>query len=304
MLVRGTRTRYVTFAASTRSQLALVATTVAALLAFAGNSLLCRRALATDSIDPASYTLIRLAAGALVLAAIVRVRDRVRSTGHDPGPMDRRAPFLLFGYAIAFSWAYVHLGAGTGALLLFGAVQCTMICADLHRGSRPGGGTWIGMAFALAGLVALVYPGLNAPEPGAALLMLLAGVAWGGYSLLGRGVADSLAATTRNFVRSLPWAALAFLLGVPFMHIGWDGVALAVVSGAIASGLGYVAWYAVVPALGATRAAIVQLAVPALAAAAGVVLLGEPLTLRVLASAGAILGGVALALASVPTRDG
>lgn len=280
------------------SGLRVAGLTLAALAAFAGNSLLCRAALADPLIDPASFTLVRLAAGAAMLLALMAWRGR-RARAADSG----RAWFsaaMLFAYAAGFSFAYVSLTAATGALILFGAVQLTMFGLGLWRGERPGGWQWTGTLIAAAGLAWLLSPGLTAPALGPALLMALAGAAWGIYSLLGRGSRDPVAGTTVNFVRSLPFALLLVLPMLGRLELGWAGVGYAVASGALTSALGYVLWYAVLPQLSRIRAATVQLAVPVLVAVAGVVLLGEAITPRLLLAGALTLGGIALTLRPVP----
>jgi drug/metabolite transporter (DMT)-like permease len=269
----------------------LVALTAAALVGFAANSLLCRAALGERSIDAATFTAIRLASGAVVLAVLARV-PLLR------GPGSWASSGALFAYAAAFSFAYLRLTTATGALVLFATVQATMIGWTVAHGVRPRPLEWLGLAVAAGGLVALTAPGLEAPDPLGAALMALAGVAWGAYSLRGRGAARPLAVTADNFVRSLPLAAVLLATALPFAgaHATASGVALAIASGAIASGIGYSLWYAALPHLGATRAAIVQLSVPLLAATGGVVALGEVVTLRLAGAAAAILGGVAIAL--------
>jgi drug/metabolite transporter (DMT)-like permease len=266
-----------------------------ALLAFAANSVLARLALRSGAIDAVSYTGIRLAAGALALALLVIAGGRrPASRGNWPGA------FWLALYALPFSLAYLALSTGTGALILFGAVQLTMIGTGIARGERPAGREWAGLAVAVVGLVLLVAPGVSAPPVWAAALMAIAGVAWGAYSLRGRGAADPLGETAGNFIRSVALAAPALLLAKGSLDVSREGALLAAASGAVASGCGYAVWYAVLPALAATRAAVAQLAVPAIAALAGILLLGEPPTLRLLLSGCAILGGVALAVASRP----
>jgi drug/metabolite transporter (DMT)-like permease len=280
--------------------------TLLALFAFAANSILCRLALATGSIDPATFTVVRLASGAVALSAIVALRHGHASILRSG---DFRSAFALFAYAILFAFAYVELPAGTGALLLFGAVQSTMIGAGMARGERVRPEHAAGIALALAGLVALVAPRLGAPSFGGALAMLGAGVAWGAYSLRGRGATDPLAATAGNFVRAMPLALVPVALAsaaiaaglVPAHaaldpHAGARGLALAAISGALASGMGYAIWYAALPSLTATRAGVVQLTVPVIAALGGVLFLGEVVTVRLLACTLAVLGGVALAL--------
>lgn len=270
--------------------------TAVAMLAFAANSLLCRLALQQAAIDPASFGSIRLAAGALTLALVVRLRGRPPAAL--PGRADWLAALMLFGYVAFFSFAYLSLPAGTGALILFGAVQLTMFGAGLYAGGeRFGPIGWAGFALAVGGLVYLVSPGLAAPPLFGAALMAAAGVAWGVYSLRGRGVADPLAATARNFTRAVPFALALSLVCLAGARVDARGVALAVASGAVTSGLGYVVWYAALARLTALRAATVQLSVPLLAAFGGVLFLSEAITPRLAVASVAILGGIALVLA-------
>lgn len=267
--------------------------TVLALLAFAGNSLLCRIALRDTAIDPASFTALRVASGAAMLAGIAWLRAP-RGTGPALTGSWLSAA-ALFAYAAGFSLAYVQLSAGTGALLLFGAVQLSMIGWGWWQGERLGRLQWAGLALALAGLVALLLPGLAAPPAGAATLMLAAGVAWGVYSLRGRRAGDPTQATAGNFCRAVPMALLMLAMSAAQgLRIDAAGATYAVASGAIASGLGYAVWYAVLPRLRAATAASAQLAVPALAAAGGALLLGEPLTWRLVGSSAVLLGGIAM----------
>lgn len=268
-----------------------LALTVLALLAFAGNSLLCRRALDGTDTDPASFTALRLLSGALVLAVLAYRPGHAR-----PRAGDTLSAFALFAYAACFSWAYAGLAAGTGALLLFGAVQATMLGVGLARGTRWSAVQACGLVLALAGLVGLLLPGISAPPPLPAALMLLAGVAWGVYSLRGRGVTDPVATTAGNFIRALPFALLACLLAAPWLRIDVAGAAYAVVSGALTSGLGYVAWYAALRGLSPQAAGSSQLAVPVITALAGLVLLDEAIGLRLVLGSLAVLGGIALTL--------
>jgi len=261
--------------------------TTLALLAFAGNSLLCRLALTRTTIDPAGFTTIRLLTGAVMLGAIVAVRRTPRA-----GSWASAA--ALFTYATAFSFAYTQLSTGTGALLLFGAVQATMISVGVARGERLAAMQGAGLALAYAGLVALVLPGLSAPPFGAALLMLVAGAAWGVYSLRATGAGDPTAVTAGNFLRAVPMALLISLLWQSHLSLDVTGSVYAATAGALASGVGYAIWYTALRDLRATSAATVQLSVPVLAALAGVILLDEPLTPRLMLAGAAILGGVAL----------
>ena len=277
-----------------RPGLRAIALTVAAMLAFAANSLLCRMALQHGGIDAASFGSIRLVAGALTLMLVVRLRS-----GRSPaGRADWLAAAMLFAYVAFFSFAYLSLSAGTGALILFGAVQLTMLGAGLRAGEMFGPVAWSGFVLAVAGLIYLVSPGVTAPPALGAALMAVAGVAWGVYSLRGRGVADPLAATARNFVRAAPMALLlsALLAGTGSAHADAAGIALAVASGALTSGIGYVIWYAALPWLSAMRAATVQLSVPLIAAFGGVIFLSEAITPRLAFASVAILGGIALVL--------
>ncbi len=264
-----------------------------AMIAFATNSLLCRAALTQTSIDAASFTFIRMFSGAVALWLIVNLR---RTTG---GVCDRRAgnwisALALFLYAAAFSFAYVGVGAGTGALLLFGAVQATMILWGLHKGEHLRGVQTVGLIVALIGLVLLLFPGLSAPPLCGSILMIGAGVAWGIYSLRGRREKNPATVTAGNFVRTVPFAAVVSIIFIPWLHLDLAGVTYAIISGAITSGLGYVIWYSALSSLKAASAATVQLSVPVLAASGGILLLGEPLTLRYLLASVAILGGIAL----------
>jgi len=275
-----------------RSTLQAVALTAAAMLAFAANSLLCRLALQQGGIDPASFGSIRLVSGAITLALVVRIRAQPPSAGRT----DWLPAAMLFAYVAFFSFAYLSLSAGTGALILFGAVQLTMLGAGLGAGERFGPVAWFGFVLAAGGLVYLMLPGIAAPPLLGAVLMAMAGVAWGVYSLRGRGVVDPLAATGRNFARAVPLALALSLVFVARAHADASGIALAVASGALTSGLGYVVWYAALARLSAMQAATVQLSVPLLAAFGGVLLLSEAITPRLAAASVAILGGIALVL--------
>jgi drug/metabolite transporter (DMT)-like permease len=267
--------------------------TLFAIAAFAANSVLCRLALGARAIDAANYSVVRLASGAAALALLSLLSRRSGA----PRAGSWFSASMLFLYAVPFSFAYVTLPTGTGALILFAAVQLTMLTWALRSGERPHPFQWAGIALALAGFVFLVRPGLSAPSPLGSALMALAGLAWGVYSLRGRRSENPLAETAANFLRAVPLALVVSLLMLGAAHASARGIALAILSGTIASGLGYAVWYAALPRLTATRAAVVQLAVPVIAAAGGVVLLSERITLRLLVASVAILGGVTLALA-------
>jgi len=270
--------------------------TAIAMAFFGANSLLTRAALRTGGIDAATFTAIRIVAGAAILAPLCRLRPDGAGPARGRGSLP--ASLALFVYALAFSFAYLSLGAGTGALTLFAAVQMTMIGVGIASGHRLRLAEWAGLALAFSGLAYLVSPGLTAPSPIGILLMTVAGAAWGYYSLAARGIRSPLSATGGNFARAVPMAALALVVcwGIGLLHASWSGIALAAACGAVTSGPGYAIWYAVVKKLRMTQAAIVQLTVPALTAIAGVILLGERLTWRMALASATILGGVALAL--------
>ena len=269
----------------------LFSLTTLAMLAFAGNSLLCRVALKHTGIDASSFTVIRLASGALVLWVLVRWRS-----GSSTGQGNWGSALALFAYAAGFSFAYVSLPAASGALLLFGAVQATMIGVGLWRGERLRRWQTVGLVLALSGLVGLLLPGLSAPPLQGALLMLGAGVAWGVYSLRGKGAGDPTRVTAGNFARTVPMAVVLSLLTLNHATLDMAGTAYAVASGALTSGIGYAIWYTALPGLKATQAATIQLSVPVIAALGGIALLGEPLTLRLVLASLAILGGIALVI--------
>ena len=305
------------------------------MIAFASNSLLCRAALKQTGIDAASFTLIRILSGAVALWIIMKIRNPKTvaavylSRGSDTKADDRRSEgnwpsaSALFAYAAAFSFAYNSLSAGTGALLLFGAVQATMVLWGLHKGERLRSIQIVGLVVAVTGLVVLVFPGLSAPPIGGSILMLGAGAAWGIYSLRGKTASDAIAATAGNFLRAVPMAAVASIALIPWAQLDGAGITYAVISGAITSGLGYVLWYAALSGsmpfrsgrlgdpdsprgkLGPASAATVQLSVPVLAATGGILLLGEPITLRYLLASIAVLGGIALVVIekSQPGRE-
>ena len=263
--------------------------TLMAMIAFAGNSLLCRLALKQTRIDAASFTFIRIFSGATALWLIMKMRNAPwKKAGNWPSGA------ALFAYAAAFSFAYNSLSAGTGALLLFGAVQATMILWGLRKGERLHAIQIIGLVVALSGLVVFLFPGLSAPPLSGSILMLGAGVAWAVYSLRGKAEKNPASTTTGNFLRAVPLAAIVSVLLLPWMRLDRAGIGYAVISGAIASGLGYVIWYTALYGLKATSAATVQLSVPVLAATGGILLLGEPITFRYLVASIAVLGGIAL----------
>jgi drug/metabolite transporter (DMT)-like permease len=276
-------------ASTTRVDWRVALCTAAALTGFASNSLLTRAGVGSGAIDPASFTTVRLTTGALTLWLLLRWRspDAVPASGW-------RAPMALAAYMVAFSFAYLRVGASAGALLLFGSVQITMMGWSLSRGERPGLLGWSGLLLAIGGLVWLVAPGLTAPDPVGAAAMAGAGVAWGGYSLIGRGVADPLAVTTSAFVRATPIAVAMSVALWGRAHGSARGLVLAAVSGSLASGLGYTLWYTALPSLAAWRAALLQLFVPVMTAVGAALLLGEGVTVRLAGATALVLAGVVL----------
>lgn len=269
--------------------------TILAMIAFAANSILCRAALGNGLIDAVGYTSIRLASGAIVLVLILWIKspDSFRPK------FDSIASLMLATYAFALSYAYVQLSTGTGALILFGMVQLTLILMGLFKGERPRPLAWSGMTVAIAGLVYLLLPGVSAPPIMAAMLMAISGIAWGFYTLRGSRSANATANTTWNFVGALPLVGLAIVL--TGSHMQWhnpDGILLAVMSGALASGLGYVLWYAALPGLTLTQAANVQIPVPVIAAFGGILFMDEHLTLRLVIASLLTLGGIAMVISA------
>lgn len=263
-----------------------------AMVAFAANSLLCRLALRQELIDAASFATVRVIAGALMLSLISLPHWKA----HGRPDANWRSTTMLFTYMAFFAFAYLSLSAGTGALILFSAVQLTMFIAAIRNGEQFSMLSWIGLVLAVIGLIYLVSPGVTAPDVSGALMMTVAGIAWGFYSLLGKGCNDPLAETANNFIYSVPLVLIVSFLFLSDLHISPTGLVYAAVSGAIASGLGYAIWYAALRGLTPTSAATVQLSVPAIAALGGVILLSEPVTLRLLLSGTATLAGVAIVL--------
>lgn len=279
----------------------LIALTTLTLLAFAANSLLCRAALRSSLVDPASFTAIRIASGAAVLAVVLLLRRASPAAKGSGGSWG--SALALAAYAIFFSLAFVRIGAGVGALILFGAVQVSMIGWSMARAEFPSIGEALGLVVSLAGLAWLTLPHAVAPDPIGATLMGVAGIAWGSYSLRGRRVAAPVRATAGNFILAAPLAVVPVLLSRHSLHLSTDGLVLAVISGAVTSGLGYVLWYSVLPALGGTRAAVVQLLVPVIAVLGSIIFLGEALTAHLALSGLVILAGVAVAMLGRGTRD-
>jgi drug/metabolite transporter (DMT)-like permease len=275
--------------------------TVAAMIALAANSVFCRAALGPGLIDAVGFSSIRLASGATMLILILWLKQpRSMKPGFDP-----IASIMLATYAFSFSYAYLQLSTGTGALILFGVVQLTLILMGLFKGERPRALAWLGMTIAIAGLVYLLLPGISAPPIIAAMLMAIAGIAWGFYTLRGSRSTNATAATTWNFVGTLPLVVLALLLSGSHMHWdNFDGVVLAVLSGALASGLGYVLWYAALPGLTLTQAANIQIPIPVIAAFGGVLFMGEHLTTRLIIASLLTLGGIAMVISARKPKTG
>lgn len=269
-----------------------------AMLAFAANSILCRMALAGSAIDAASFTSIRLLSGAAMLAGILIYRNR----GFTQEKVNPVSALMLFVYAACFSFSYTGLSAGTGALILFGSVQLTMVLYGLARGERHGRLTWMGIAAAFGGLVYLLMPSISAPPASSAMLMIVAGVAWGIYTLRGKNSKRPLSTTGWNFIGTIPLTLLTFLVFRSDVHLTTQGVTLAVFSGALASGIGYVIWYSALPHLTPTSAATVQLSVPVIAAFGGSLLLAEPITVRLILAGLVVLGGIYLTISSTAVK--
>ena len=269
----------------------LVLLAALAMTAFAANSLLCRMALVETDIDPASFTFWRLTSGALMLTLLVVMRNQKPL---QEGNM--ASAIALFVYAAGFSFAYVSMTTGAGALLLFGAVQVTMISWGLFKGERMSALQWGGFLLALIGLILLLLPNAAVPQLSSALMMLAAGIAWGVYSLKGKGAKFPIEATAGNFIRATPLALVLLVIFWPGGELHAEGIMYAVVSGAIASALGYALWYSILVHIAAIKAATLQLSVPVLAVFAGWLFLDETVTLRIILSSLAVIGGVAMVI--------
>ncbi|UCE64869.1 MAG: DMT family transporter [Nitrospirota bacterium] len=262
-----------------------------ALLAFAGNSVLCRVALGESTIDASTFTFIRLLSGAVVLLGILQFKGRPNGLNTKG---DWSASFMLFLYAVTFSFAYLTVETGTGALILFGSVQITIILMSLISGNRLLVTEWIGVFIAFGGFVYLVLPGVATPSVVGFALMAVAGIAWGMYTLKGRSSTNPLSDTTFNFLRTTPFVLVLIIMAVHSSHYSFKGIVLAVLSGGVASGIGYTIWYMALSGLSAIQAAVVQLFVPIIAALGGVIFMAEPITLRLSLSSLMILGGILL----------
>jgi drug/metabolite transporter (DMT)-like permease len=267
--------------------------TIAALIAFAANSVLGRMALKDNAIDASSFTAIRLLSGALmlfILYTLFNSKDQKNKQEKKAG--NWKAPLMLFVYAITFSFAYISLDTGTGALVLFGAVQLTMIIASLISGHKLHKAEWVGIIVSFSGLAYLIYPTITTPSIFGFVLMGISGIAWGIYTLTGRGSVNPLRDTTINFSYTIPYVAILAIIMLPHIQISTEGIILAVLSGALASALGYTLWYIALAGLSATEAAVVQLSVPVIASIGGVVFLSESVTMRLIISCALVLGGI------------
>ncbi len=273
--------------------LKIIAYTAFALVAFGFNSILCRMALRGGEADAAGFTAVRLASGAVALIIISYFFGKGKTNLPQGNWI---SAFFLFAYAICFSFAYIGLTAAAGALILFSSVQITMIAVSLFRGERPGSLEWLGLVIALGGLLYLSFPGLSSPPLIASILMAAAGMSWGFYTLRGKGSSDPLGDTTGNFIRAVPMVVIAAVPFVSKINLSPRGLVLAILSGAVASGVGYTVWYAVLKHHTATRAAVLQLLVPVIAAFGGVMLLSEAMTTRLLIASTLILGGIGLSI--------
>jgi len=278
----------------TKSRSLLFLATLTAMIAFAANSVLCRIALDIYGTDPASFSLLRLAFGAGALLLIVSFLNSTDKSFLCAG--EWRASIFLTVYVLGFSFAYITLDAGVGALVLFSTVQLTMMAVALYCGERPSIIEWLGWLLAIAGFVVLAIPGATAPAPLGTVLMVVAGIAWAGYTLRGRKAMQPLLATSANFVLATGFAVLPCLFLLDLDQLSWQGVILALASGVIASGAGYAVWYAVLPHMTTMRAALVQLSVPVLAAAGGVLFINEDISTRFMVSCVLVLSGIALAI--------
>jgi len=280
--------------------------TVVALIAFAANSVLCRLALGEHSIDPASFTIIRLSSGIVVLLLLlflssktqsrpkIKTSDKSEQTKKIISTGSWQASILLFIYALCFSFAYVSLDTGSGALILFAAVQITMILRAVFAGNQLRLLEWLGLLLAFSGFVYLVFPTLSTPSLLGFVLMTIAGIAWGFYTLKGRGSHNALSDTAYNFLRTLPFLLLVLMINISRGYVTTNGILYAVLSGAVASGIGYTLWYAALSGLTTTQAAVVQLLVPIIAALGGIILVAESINQRFILSSMMILGGILL----------
>lgn len=273
-----------------------ITTTLLALLAFAANSVLCRLALGEGIIDAASFTNFRLLSGSIMLIIILVITNKTKQTNTTTAKGSWLSASMLFLYALCFSYAYVSLDTATGALILFGAVQITMILITLYTGTKLHYSEWLGMLVAFFGFIYLILPDINSPSVYGFVLMTLSGIGWGAYSILGKKCADPLSDTAFNFIRTTPIVIILLVLNANYMQISGLGLLYAVISGALTSGIGYAIWYIALRGLSTTQAAVVQLSVPAIAAIGGILFVNEAITLRLSTSALLILGGILIVI--------
>lgn len=272
-----------------KSLLKTIVLTSLALIAFAANSVLCRLALGNEAIDAASFTIIRLLSGTTVLLLIVAT---TRNSAADATKGSWGASFMLFLYAATFSYAYISLDTGTGALIMFGSVQITMILLSLISGARLHLTEWAGVAMAFTGFVYLILPGVTTPSTTGFALMTVSGIAWGIYTLKGRGSKNPLLDTAYNFLRTTPLVIILAIIAMNTLNYSTGGIVLALLSGGITSGIGYTIWYIALRGLTSTQAAVLQLSVPLIAALGGVIFVSEAITFRLMISATLVLGGI------------
>lgn len=277
---------------STSHYLKTIGYTVAALIAFAANSVLCRLAIKDNMIDPSSFTLIRLLSGVLMFAIILRLKSAYTSDTPVYKNGSWKAALMLFLYALTFSFAYISLDTGTGALVLFGAVQLTMIASAIISGNKVRFSEWLGILISFSGLVYLVYPTITTPSIFGFVLMIMSGIAWGIYTIFGRGSANPFRDTAFNFKLTMPFVLVLAIVAIPSINISFEGLVLAVLSGAFASAIGYTIWYIALGRLSVIEAAVVQLSVPVFAAAGGILFVSETITARLILSSILVLGGI------------
>ncbi|ENM5855243.1 DMT family transporter [Vibrio mimicus] len=275
-----------------------VSYTVIALIAFAANSVLCRIALKDDVIDASSFTAIRLLSGVFMFLVLLSFKAKQSASTPDKKMGNWKTALMLFIYAIAFSYAYISLDTGTGALVLFGAVQLTMIATSVFKGKRLHISEWLGVLISFSGLAYLVYPTLTTPSLSGFILMGLSGIAWGMYTSVGRGSIDPMRDTAFNFKCTVPLVVVLVLITFPVINISFYGVVLAVISGALASALGYTIWYIALRGLSEVEAAVVQLSVPVIAAIGGVLFVSESISIRLVIACILVLGGIFTVLIS------
>ena len=277
----------------------IIASTVFALFAFAANSVLCRLALGTNAIDATSFTTIRLLSGIAILFVLIQLTRLIQKPTKDLKLQSKGSwlsAAMLFIYAVAFSFGYISLDTGTGALILFGAVQITMILSNVVTGNKLHLSEWLGLALAFTGFVYLIMPSVTTPSLTGFVLMSISGMAWAFYTLLGRKSKNALNDTAFNFLRTVPFIFILMVFSLDSLHVSSSGIMLAILSGAIASGVGYFVWYIALAGLSVTQAAVLQLFVPIIAALGGVIFTSELITVRLIESSALVLGGILMVI--------